>query len=158
MDREQAETRWRRAVANYQRREGAEALRAMVREMEPPEPPQSPVDPEAALWFRTLAPPPLDGLDHFTRKLVHGEAAMERQDAWKVLSWIGESKTGSTQGDYRIAVNGRRLSPAQCRVVEQALTMFIETKDKEERNEPGREIRGNGDALRRPGDGVVNAG
>jgi hypothetical protein len=151
MDREQAEAAWRKAVTNYQRREGVEALRAMVREMEPPEPPRTPVDPEAALWFRTLGPPPLDGLDHFTRKLVHGEAAMEIQEAIRVLAYIQETQ------DSRIAVNGRRLSNAQGAAVRDALTMYIETKTKEERNEQRREVRGNGDASRRPGNGVVHA-
>jgi hypothetical protein len=73
------------AWLNYQRKRCFVGLRAIVREMEPPAPPEVPIHPEATLWFKTLGPPPLDGLDHFTRKLIYGEAQMERQDAWKVL-------------------------------------------------------------------------
>jgi hypothetical protein len=39
---------------NCQRRQGIEALRAAVREMEPPEPPETSIYHEAALWFKTL--------------------------------------------------------------------------------------------------------
>jgi hypothetical protein len=71
MDRKEAEVRWQKAVARYQRKMNFAELREMVRRNEPPVPPYMPVDPEAVLWFKTLsAPPSLDGLDAFTVDLT----------------------------------------------------------------------------------------
>jgi hypothetical protein len=69
MERLEPEIRWSKLVTQYQRRRSVEAMRALVREMEPPRPHELIVDPETALSWRTLGPPPLDGLDHFVDKL-----------------------------------------------------------------------------------------
>jgi hypothetical protein len=70
MDADKAELVWAKAVMRYQRRQGLEALRAMLREQEPPIPPEMVVSPEVVLWFKTIStPPPLEGLDRFTQTL-----------------------------------------------------------------------------------------
>jgi hypothetical protein len=152
MDRDQAEAAWQKAVTKYKRSRGIDALKAMLREHEPPEPPDLVVHPETALWFKTLAPPPLSGLDQFTDPTRRQEITMQHQEATRVLAYIQETQ------DSRIAVNGRRLSPTQGAAVRDALTLYIESQAKEDTHEGERDIRGNGDALRRPGGRVVNAG
>jgi hypothetical protein len=115
-------------------------LRNLLREMEPPQPPELVVDAEAVRWFRTLTPPPLAGLDHFTSKMIHGEAVMELQEARRVLALIG------TTEDSRISINGHRLSTAQGRAVEAALMAYATKEDGHEGTGKG---RGNGDGPRR---------
>jgi hypothetical protein len=134
MDRDQANSAWRKAWLNYQRKEGIETLRQIVREQEPPKPPELVIDPETALWWRTLAPPPLQSLDQFADPIRRQEATMEHQEAIRVLAYIQETQ------DSRIAVNGRRLSPMQGAAVRDALTMFIESQAKETTNGEARDI------------------